>query len=324
VNDGSKNWTIQFSESNGSWGSIPEWANFLVMFGYTWYREDLSNRRIALISMPCDSAGAGLVALGTIRKFLEFPRTDDISLHLKRIRKDQGKILLSRNYPGSRFHYYGYSNIDMIEKVKKTQKYDSPSPERVSFKPEDICFQGEPFPQVIEGHELPYGIIYKRLISGDGNILTENLRKTYSGSCLAGRNLGEKATRDIMACIQFRLDNLTASLDQLLTVHSWTSGGSVSRLSLYNSRTDKIDRQVALPQIVIADGDGALFSVLNNSLFENSDVIATIDRTLERERLEKINEVMASKSQWYIRDESVPLYIPSIPPGITIAIWNKR
>jgi hypothetical protein len=275
--------------------------------------------------MPCDSAAAGLIALGALRKFLEDPDANDISLHLQRIRNEQDKILLHRNYPRWKFRYCEKNNnFDMIVQIKSTRSRYSPGPLSINFQPKDVCFQGEPFLEVTEGNELPSSTIYCELVNECGEIMTTNLRKTYSGVCLAGRNLGEKATRDIMSGIQFRYKDTSAGLDQLLSVHHWIASGRNSRLSFFNSRTKKIDRKVAPPCLVIADGDGALFSVLEDNWFKESDVIATIDRTLERERLDRINETMTSMSQWYVQAVTIQDSLPLTPVGISVAIWSKR
>jgi hypothetical protein len=320
---------MQFSEADGLWQNIPEWAKFLVIFGFRWHKIKSIDRKIALISMPCDSSAAGLVALGVIRRFLADPDANDIGLHLQRIRTEKNKILLHRTYPRCKFRYsgtikYNDCDIDMIVQIKNIRSYTSPGPQRINFNPRDVCFQGEPFLEVTDGNELPNSSIYRELVSEGGDILETNLRKTHSGVCLAGRNLGEKATCDIMSNIQFRFGDTSAGLDQLLSVHKWISGEKISRLSFFNSRTRNIDRKVVPSSLVIADGDGAFFTVLGDDLFKQSDIIAIIDRTLERDRLERISDKMASQSQWYVRVETIPEDFPLIPAGISIAIWSRR
>jgi len=312
--------SIQFSEATRLWQEIPEWVQFLVKFGFYWQRQEHTNRRIALISMPCDSAAAGLVALGALRRSLEDPNADDVNLHLERIRNEPKRILSHRNHPGCNYRYDGYRkshNCDMIVPVKRNYM-------PISFQPRDVCFKGEPFLEVNDGNKLPYGPIYQELVSSGGRILDANLSKTYSGTCFAGRNMGEKATQDNLSTIRFRCGNIAASLEQLLSVHNWLSGERISRLSFFNSRIKKLDRYITPPNLVIADGDGAFFTVLEDDSFTQSDIISSINRTLERDRLEKISEKMSSLSQWYLQLDTVAKDFPSIPAGISIAIWSKR
>src|SRR5258708_3671241 len=54
-----------FSETGCVWQPVPPWAAFLIRFGYLW-RATSKTRRIALLTMPCDSAAAGLISLGAL------------------------------------------------------------------------------------------------------------------------------------------------------------------------------------------------------------------------------------------------------------------
>ena len=50
------------SEANSDWHPVPRWAEFLIQLGYRWPVAIPGQRKIALVSMPCNSAAAGLVA----------------------------------------------------------------------------------------------------------------------------------------------------------------------------------------------------------------------------------------------------------------------
>lgn len=58
---------IEFSEAGWAWTAVPAWAGFLLQSGYRWPSRSPRERRIALVSMPCDSAGAGLISLGAFQ-----------------------------------------------------------------------------------------------------------------------------------------------------------------------------------------------------------------------------------------------------------------
>jgi hypothetical protein len=55
---------IPFSESGLDRKEIPAWAHYLIRLGNSWPYPDPGKRRIALVSMPFDSAAAALIALG--------------------------------------------------------------------------------------------------------------------------------------------------------------------------------------------------------------------------------------------------------------------
>jgi hypothetical protein len=69
---------LLFSEYGHKWQALPDWVEFLIHFGYRWHRNNLQQRRIALISMPCDSAAAGLISLGALIRDLENPDSNYI------------------------------------------------------------------------------------------------------------------------------------------------------------------------------------------------------------------------------------------------------
>ena len=76
---------MNFSEAHEPWRSVPEWADFLIEFGFAWLAPTLAARRIAVVSMPCDSAAAGLIALGAMRKCLELDDANDVASHYQRL-----------------------------------------------------------------------------------------------------------------------------------------------------------------------------------------------------------------------------------------------
>jgi hypothetical protein len=314
---------MEFSEANGLWQEIPEWVDFLVRLGFYWPKRATKSRRIALISLPCDSAAAGLVALGAMCKALGDPNANDISQHFQRIRNEPDKILFHRDEGRKTFQIDCEDSYGLwIKEVHGTSNYrrtiNAANASRVRF-------QDEPWVEVITGNQLPYGSIYRELVDKGGHILETNLRQTYSGLCLAGRIMGENKTRGIMADVRFRSDDAAqAGLDQLLSVHDW-SREKISRVSFFNSRTKKRDRETARPWLVIADGDQSFFSVLDHrTLFSQSDIIATIDRTIERGRLEVIAQKISDLTQWYVREENVPSEVSCKTRGLSVAIWKKR
>lgn len=230
---------MQFSEENERYHDIPEWAKFLIMFGAWWPQTKYNKRRIAIVSMPCDSSAAGLVALGAMIRFLERPEANDFSQHLQRIRNEKDRILVYRKYPNWTFRYDGSDGgYDMMMQIKNVGTRASRPPLRTIFHFKDVRFQDEPFIEDLIGNELPYGAIYSALVSNNLDILEDNLRKTDSSACLAGRVMGESKTRYSLSKIHFTCGAMTASLDQLITVHNW-SQGNISRVSFFNTRIKK-------------------------------------------------------------------------------------
>lgn len=88
---------MQFSEYNSEWKPVPPWVEFLIKFGYEWRREPKGSRRIALISMPCDSAAAGLIALGAMVRDLADSNANDVAGHYDKLLQYARQYLKSCN-----------------------------------------------------------------------------------------------------------------------------------------------------------------------------------------------------------------------------------
>lgn len=79
------NTKMRFSEGLGDWKPVPAWAQFLMRFGHNWPRKNPRPRRISLVSMPCDSPAAGLVALGAMVRDLGDPKANDVDGHYDKL-----------------------------------------------------------------------------------------------------------------------------------------------------------------------------------------------------------------------------------------------
>jgi hypothetical protein len=128
-----------------------------------------------------------------------------------------------------------------------------------------------------------------------------------------------------MSRIKFRESDRQADLSQLLLVHEWNLiPGTISRVRVYNTRTEKFDRESGAPEIVVADGDAAFLKVLANTAFEDCDVIGVTHRTIEREKLEAVGNKLSVLRQWYRPGDSL-LCKPLEPPrGVTISVLTRR
>ena len=69
---------MRFLDDQNENENLPNWAYFLINFGYQSKLYTGSKRRIALISMPCESAAAGLVSLGALIRDLEDPQASPL------------------------------------------------------------------------------------------------------------------------------------------------------------------------------------------------------------------------------------------------------
>lgn len=329
-----------FAEAEREWQSVPEWVRYLIGFGFDWPGKDPVTRRIALISMPCDSAAPGLVALGVLRRRLELEGANDLSEHFQRMASlaqlgDRDTILRPRNGRG-RFVMDRGQDRDgalWVRQVPQSTGFRSSAASSASaglqkwrITPENSTewrFDGEAPVQVLHGDRIPHGHHYAELVNHGGTVLLANLTQSDSAICLAGRVVGESSTRSTMAGIRFQCEGNVVDLSQLLTIQDW-SPGMVSRLSFFNSRTGQIDRATRHPQILVADGDTAFLKVVDKEEFQGADVIGVIHRTMDRDSLDDLGAKLVELEQWYVRDIAMPGSLPAPPRGISVLRLKRR
>ena len=161
--------------------------------------------------------------------------------------------------------------------------------------------------------------VYSKIID-DVSFYQKNLKRSYSGLCLAGRSAGEAKIRELCETIKIS----DSHLSELLTIQNWSSSNSISRMTFFNSRTEKPDRRINNTRLVIADGDDSFLNIIGRSEFQSSDVIGVIHRTMSREKLEEVGNKLSGLNQWY-RNETEMLnnIFEPIPYGISINIQQK-
>lgn len=337
---------MQFSDFNNPWQQVPPWVGFLIRFGFEWPAGS-QIRRIALVSMPCDSPGAGLITLGALIRDLGNATANDadghfdaLSRHAKQFLNDCGPCTLPECDPKVKGCGYSKKAHGRVRSVDHPRGYWTISDE-TNFNDNTLAWQqgavvlrptvngalrwhldGEPPTQLrATAGALPENR-YKQIVEGT-RIIPENLRRSFSGLCLAGRVAGEEQSREVCASIRFRDDASDNALDDLLTIYGWSSV-DVSRVAFYNSRTEQLDRAKPPPALIVADGGDSFLKTSSAARFQQSDVIGVIQRTMERTRLEAIGDKLTALRQWYIQDEDMLCGLPALPNGISISIFRKR
>jgi hypothetical protein len=339
---------LAFSENEHKWQQIPRWAYFLIRFGFQWDFNVSEQRRIALFSMPCDSAAASLIALGALISDLGNPEANDISghynsllryarqyleqcsncnhpCHPKKMRcghtaKATGWVRNWRERPVQRYKISGRTNLtekSLWYSYKGGVRWQNP---KLSI---DWQIDGEPPPQLNDHEGVLDEEIYTHIIDS-AQIFPDNLRKSFSGLCLAGRVGGKTVTHNVSASVRFRINEVEYSLPELLTVHGWSNPGSVSRMSFFNSRTERFDRNTSAISLVVVDGDKSFIRVLGRSEFQRTDVIGVISRVLARDDLEAVGNRIQGLRQWYTDDEDSLHRFSFVPRGIGVKIIKRR
>jgi hypothetical protein len=325
---------MQFSEADRFWQSVPRWAEFLIKCGFIWGDGPLGMRRIGIVSMPCESAAAGLVALGAMRYRLSLAGANDSVSHFERIkrlamRSDVETFLRHETHTG-RFRLEGKDKEGIVwvrrETARTSKSWNRNGPLRTIILPSnanDWRFDGEAPMQTAQGAELPYGPFYQELVEGAGVPIPTNLTQSDSGICIAGRVAGESVSKSILAGIRFQSHGYVTDLASLLTVQSW-SPDTISRVTFFNARTGQIDRSTGSTRLVVCDGDAAFLRVIESAEFRKSDIVGVMHRDVERDRLESIGVKIADLAQWYAPDTELLEGMPSTPRGIAISTLKRR
>lgn len=313
---------MEFSEANRPWKEIPNWVLFLLKFGYAWVEQASSSRRIAVISMPADSAAAGLIALGAIRKYMEMDDANDVTSHFERLRAfaqtPPHQVRFRRINHLGKYRFIGMNQDGYLMVKKENAEVTQCILKQNAYK---WHVDGES-PVVLPcGQKIPNQELYENILLQGGLIVNENLSRSHSELCLTSKPAGEAPTKRCMSKFRFRRGGEEVKLSELLTVQSWTPG-TISRVLFYNSLKQKFDRQVGAPKTIIADGDTSFLKIISNDDFIGSNVIGIIHRTMERSRLEFVSDYLGSQSQWYEPVE--PDGLPQTPRGIGLFMLERR
>ena len=335
------------SEANQQWRPAPYWISYLIGLGYRRPEAAPGKRRITLISLPCDSAAAGLIALGALVGDLGDPSANEVDGHYGSFLRFARQYLEScrscKNSCEPELVRCGYTS-EASGKVRFLR--DPPTGYLISpatdFNKPQIAFirrgvtirpsptyvlnyyiDGEPPPQLRESAEALSAELYAPVVQG-APVVVENLRRSYAGLCLAGRVAGEAETRAACDSIRFRHAGGEATLSELLTVQGWSRRSLVSRVTLFNSRTKQYDRRVSTPALVVADGDACFLKVLGRAEFQRSDVIGVVHRMVDRDRLEDVGNRVLGLRQWYSEDTEAMARLPRTPRGVGVTILRQR
>jgi hypothetical protein len=317
-----------FAEEDGKWQAIPQWADYLIRFGYGWPESDSMTRRVGLISMPCDSPAAGLVALGAMRKRLELDDANDLATHFKKILDlartgDTETQLFKHKVPYVVDGMYSEGQIWVRQVSRMPTKVISSKVIISAANANDWKLEGEPPVQALHGEQVPYERYYAALVEKSRPLNASNLARSDSRICLAGRVTGEQSTQRILARIQFQVNGCITNLSQLLTVQYWLPG-KISRVLFFNTRTSEFDRNAGQSGLVVADGDTAFLRVIDKDEFRKCSIVGIINRTIERDKLELVGSKLADLSQWYVQDEELQNFIGTPLRGISVSILRRR
>jgi hypothetical protein len=322
--------------------TIPSWATWLLQFGKDWRASD--SRHIVILSLPSDSAAAGLVALGALVRDLERAEASDVDGHFDsllryarqyisacrdcpvRCRPKERRCGFSAEATGKFRHRSGH----LLGPITAFSQGQAPTISlrrgsgTILLHPRagmDYSIQHEPPIQTISEEGLNPSA-YAALLQGCSPV-ADNLRRTYSGLCLIGRAGGSEPTRMSYDQLRFEVGREKHSLADLLTLRAWGARG-VSRATFFNQRSGQFDRPRSFTNLAIADGAPALEVALSRGEFERADVIGVLHRTEADEVARPLGVRLASMRQWYEPVLAQGALFDAAPRGIAVQVLRRR
>jgi len=313
---------IQLTEDGSWWISLPRWARWFLQLGYAWSPAD-SNRRVCIVSTPCEAPAAALIALGAMRRRLSVPDACDLVFHMGRLRKlyetARSTTVLRRVNSPKRFHF-----SDAQDGALRAHPSGKASEHHIIRA--DLAHHwhadGEPAAQVTHGPAMARSDLLESLFENPLPLDRANLARTDSAICLVGPVAGERHAHHAMTALQLRYGSETRTLGSLLSVHR-LHDGRVSRLAYYNSRTKQFDRFVRKPSVTCVDGAAAFCRVYADPRFAESDLIVVIPRTTDPDQLESASELLGSMSQWYTPDVHSPMVKADVLAGTAVLTLRR-
>jgi len=321
---------MMFKEPEGEWvKTAPAWAYALMRFGYVLALPPDQRHRFSLISMPCDSPAAGLVALGAMRYFLSIENAAGAYGVRERLasRRDSDLVYRDGRYRFVEDADDGRVVLSEIVRPDNRRALNRPRmPMTITTDVRNLRFEDDVFFAVSPDKQLPYSSIYEEVLARASAVREENLQESDSGVCLAGRRRGLRITRELLEKTYFCDDHSIASLAGLLSLVDG-SLGVVSRTTLFNTRTGRMDRYCPHPKIVVADGIDAFLTVLGEkhkdqiNQFYSSVVVGIVNLTAKREKLEFLRDKVVDLLQWY---EVEPFAGSPGPKGMEVVSYVQK
>ena len=302
-------------------GPVPSWVDYLIKVGEQWTRsKQTDTRHISIISMPCESDAAGLIALGGVISDLQNPNANDRQAHKSTLLKYAFQYLnhcrsceLAKCDPEVKlcgFDSKASGHLRSISQPRKKYLFS----EKTDYSEKQLVVESRGQGRHGTIFEYPHSAIFDWYLEGDHPVHTEtddesldedlyrefcgpdtgpfeqeNLRSSYSGLCLAAKPMGNQATKKSYSATGFEINGRRTMLSELLPIGRWRTVNNISRLTLFNPRTEKFDRpRTVQPGLVIADGARTLLKLIQGSEFQHADVIGVISRLEPREMLEDV------------------------------------
>lgn len=291
---------------------IPVWVECMIRFGYYWTCNEsaapVKKRRLALISMPCKSIAAPLIALGTVRRELEYGKVSHFDYLVNSIKSLQSvtKDIILVDQHGKKW------KLSSINRDRSISVYDARYREYVKRKgktvpnPNGIVtsvileqylsgWRIEGLPPVLTSKSID-SYIYRHLSGCSGVIEEANLQTSFEQTLLLSDAVGKSTqSRGELEDVWFSLNERKTSLSELLTLNG--SNDKIQRLVFSSLRSFNNSSLTSTPAQVIADGSLSFLLALDR--FRDSDVVGIISRDEQVANLDLVLDKLNELSRYY-------------------------
>lgn len=330
--------------------AVPAWAVAALGLGYRWHQSS-SSRRIGLLSMPCNSEAAGLIALGALRGDLERKTANNLDTHFELLLQACQARVTTQMRPkdfseeqswdvrnavdDTRWRFVSYNDhLDAIvlenashRPVVKHKGKNVPNPNGACSRyimranAVDWHLRDCPLPQLSTDAEALELSGYSDLPGCPGLVLEENLRRSYDGLVLVGQGFARDSTymRQFYEA-GFEFADRRYPLGDLLTLHH-SERKYIRRLRFLNERGHQ-ENAVHAPRLVVADGISALLHAEN--LFPNSDIIGVCNRDAPVEAILHLKDRLSEFNRYYADMEPSHILSGEMPAGMLLRVLQRR
>ncbi len=342
---------MQYFEAHALYDAVPAWAAAALGLGYRWRLSGSNARRIGLLSMPCESEAAGLIALGVLRSDLERTTANHVDTHFDlllrtcrervaaRMRREDSSEETAwdvRNaVDDTRWRFVAYDgDLDAIvlelakhRPVVKLKGKRVPNPHgacrRYIMRDYAIDWQLRdcPLPQLPQDGKALELSAYSDLPGCVGPILEENLRRSYDGLVLVGQGAARDSTyMQKFYAAGFASADRRLPLADLLTLHH-SERKYIRRLRFLNERVHQ-DEAVHAAWLVVADGISALLCA--EKLYPASDIIGVCNRDASAEAILQLKDWLNDIIRYYT-DTDVSHYLSGeMQAGMLLRVLQRR
>jgi hypothetical protein len=320
---------------------VPKWILQIINLGYTWEKDrNPWKRRICLISMPCQSVAAPLLALGALRRDLERINANNYDGHfdalcrardiyVENINISGGYVIDSKNKKWKFSSDMGNSNGIVVTDTRHKEfvKRNGKLIENLNMPCKSLITKDNAKYWRLDGYSVVEADKADQKLSKndylvipecDGSIDDMNLGRSYSGLLLVGDGEGHDTNymQEIYK-VTFYRNGQQVSLGKLLTLHPHKNG--VARMAFCNHQ--KVDLQSNDHYLVVADGASAFLKSLSH--FKMSDVIGVYSRDEPVENLAVISGKLGEISRYYEVFDNYPSF-ENKHPFIATRLMQRR